>query len=138
MVFSHYLLLGTAEQLLGLSKLGLAAAYPTLTKSFNCRAAMPSHRCQLDSSPPRQGTCYHDARAVPALARTGVFAELTTTTTVVGSCKRAVDRRPDWQETAWPQSRARPVLGRAPGWMGADRRMGLPMTVNCVRAEGVA
>jgi hypothetical protein len=99
---------------------------------------MPSHRCQLDSSPPRHGTCYH-AHAVPALARTGVFVELTTTTTTtVGSCNHVVDRWPDWQETAWPQSRARPVLRRAPSWMSADRRMGPLVTVNCVQAEGMS
>jgi phosphatidylinositol-3-phosphatase len=34
-LFNHYSLLGTAEQLLGLSKLGLATAYPTMTKSFD-------------------------------------------------------------------------------------------------------
>jgi hypothetical protein len=35
MLSNHYSLLGTAEQLLGLSKLGLATAYPTMTKPFN-------------------------------------------------------------------------------------------------------
>jgi hypothetical protein len=34
-LFNHYSLLGTAEQLLGVSKLGLAGAYPTMTKPFN-------------------------------------------------------------------------------------------------------
>jgi phosphatidylinositol-3-phosphatase len=34
-LFNHYSLLGTAEQLLGLPRLGLAAAYPTMTKAFN-------------------------------------------------------------------------------------------------------
>jgi len=34
-LFNHYSLLGTAEQLLGLSKLGLATAYPTMTKPFD-------------------------------------------------------------------------------------------------------
>ena len=34
-LFNHYSLLATAEQLLGLPKLGLAAAYPTMTKAFN-------------------------------------------------------------------------------------------------------
>ena len=34
-LFNHYSLLGTAEQLLGLPELGLAAAYPTMTKAFN-------------------------------------------------------------------------------------------------------
>ena len=33
--FNHYSLLGTAEQLLRLSKLGQAASSPTLTKAFN-------------------------------------------------------------------------------------------------------
>jgi len=34
-LFNHYSLLATAEQLLGLSKLGLAASAPTMTKAFN-------------------------------------------------------------------------------------------------------
>jgi len=34
-LFSHYSLLGTAEQLLGLSKLGQAASATTMTKAFN-------------------------------------------------------------------------------------------------------
>jgi len=34
-LFNHYSLLGTAEQLLGLPKLGLASAYPTLTSAFH-------------------------------------------------------------------------------------------------------
>jgi phospholipase C len=34
-LFSHYCLLGTAEQLLGLPRLGLAASYPTMTAAFN-------------------------------------------------------------------------------------------------------
>ena len=34
-LFNHYSLLGTAEQLLGLSKLGLAANYPTMVSAFN-------------------------------------------------------------------------------------------------------
>jgi acid phosphatase len=34
-LFNHYSLLGTAEQLLGLPKLGLAATAPTLTSAFN-------------------------------------------------------------------------------------------------------
>jgi hypothetical protein len=34
-LFNHYSLLGTAGQLLGLSRLGLAASYPTMTKAFN-------------------------------------------------------------------------------------------------------
>jgi phosphatidylinositol-3-phosphatase len=34
-LFNHYSLLGTAEQLLGLSKLGLAASSTTMTKAFN-------------------------------------------------------------------------------------------------------
>ena len=34
-LFNHYSLLGTAEQLLGLPKLGLAAAYPTMTAAFH-------------------------------------------------------------------------------------------------------
>jgi hypothetical protein len=34
-VFSHYSLFGTAEPVFGLSNLGLAAAYPTMTKPFN-------------------------------------------------------------------------------------------------------
>lgn len=34
-LFNHYSLLGTAEQLLGLPKLGLASQYPTLTSAFN-------------------------------------------------------------------------------------------------------
>jgi phosphatidylinositol-3-phosphatase len=34
-LFNHYSLLATAEQLLGLPELGLAAAYPTMTKAFN-------------------------------------------------------------------------------------------------------
>jgi phosphatidylinositol-3-phosphatase len=34
-LFNHYSLLGTAEQLLGLSKLGLASSSPTMTKAFN-------------------------------------------------------------------------------------------------------
>ncbi len=34
-LFNHYSLLGTAEQLLHLSKLGLAASFPTMTKAFN-------------------------------------------------------------------------------------------------------
>ena len=33
--FNHYSLLGTAEQLLHLSKLGQAASNPTMTKAFN-------------------------------------------------------------------------------------------------------
>jgi hypothetical protein len=33
--FNHYSLLGTAEQLLHLSKLGQAASSPTMTKAFN-------------------------------------------------------------------------------------------------------
>lgn len=33
-LFNHYSLLGTAEQLLGLPKLGLAASYPTMTGAF--------------------------------------------------------------------------------------------------------
>ena len=33
--FNHYSLLGTAEQLLRLSKLGQAASSPTLTRAFN-------------------------------------------------------------------------------------------------------
>jgi hypothetical protein len=33
--FNHYSLLGTAEQLLRLSKLGQAASSPTMTKAFN-------------------------------------------------------------------------------------------------------
>ena len=35
MLLKQYLLLGAADQLLGLSKLGLATAYPTMTKPFN-------------------------------------------------------------------------------------------------------
>jgi hypothetical protein len=34
-LFNHYSLLGTAEQLLGLPKLGLASSFPTLTSAFN-------------------------------------------------------------------------------------------------------
>ena len=34
-LFNHYSLLGTAEQLLGLPKLGLASSFPTMTKAFN-------------------------------------------------------------------------------------------------------
>ena len=34
-LFNHYSMLATAEQLLGLPKLGLAASYPTMTKAFN-------------------------------------------------------------------------------------------------------
>ncbi|HEY6311302.1 MAG TPA: alkaline phosphatase family protein [Streptosporangiaceae bacterium] len=34
-LFNHYSLLATAEQLLGLPKLGLAAAYPPMTKAFD-------------------------------------------------------------------------------------------------------
>jgi phosphatidylinositol-3-phosphatase len=34
-LFNHYSLLGTAEQLLGLPELGLAASYPTMTSAFN-------------------------------------------------------------------------------------------------------
>lgn len=34
-LFNHYSLLGTAEQLLGLPKLGLASSYPTMTTAFN-------------------------------------------------------------------------------------------------------
>ena len=34
-LFNHYALLGTAEQLLGLPKLGMAASSPTMTKAFN-------------------------------------------------------------------------------------------------------
>jgi len=34
-LFNHYSLLGTAEELLGLPKLGLAATSPTLTSAFN-------------------------------------------------------------------------------------------------------
>ena len=34
-LFNHYSLLGTAEQLLGLPALGLAASYPTMTTAFN-------------------------------------------------------------------------------------------------------
>jgi phosphatidylinositol-3-phosphatase len=34
-LFNHYSLLGTAEQLLGLRKLGLAASYPTMISPFN-------------------------------------------------------------------------------------------------------
>jgi hypothetical protein len=34
-LFNHYSLLGTAEQLLGLSKLGLAASSATMIKAFN-------------------------------------------------------------------------------------------------------
>jgi len=34
-LFNHYSLLGTAEQLLGLPKLGMAASSPTMTKAFN-------------------------------------------------------------------------------------------------------
>jgi hypothetical protein len=37
---------------------------------------MPSHQCQLDSAPPRPGSCHH-VRAFPTPARTGVFVELT-------------------------------------------------------------
>jgi hypothetical protein len=75
-LFNHYSLLGTAEQLLGLSKLGLATAHPTMTNPSTCRAAMPSHQCQLDSAPPRPGTCHH-VRAFPTLASSGVFVEVT-------------------------------------------------------------
>ena len=34
-LFNHYSLLGTAQELLGLPKLGLAATSPTLTSAFN-------------------------------------------------------------------------------------------------------
>jgi phospholipase C len=34
-LFNHYSLLGTAEQLLGLPRLGQAASYPTMTKAFH-------------------------------------------------------------------------------------------------------
>lgn len=34
-LFNHYFLLATAEQLLGLPGLGLAAAYPAMTTAFN-------------------------------------------------------------------------------------------------------
>jgi len=34
-LFNHYSLLATAEQLLKLSKLGLAASNPTMTGAFN-------------------------------------------------------------------------------------------------------
>jgi hypothetical protein len=34
-LFNHYSLLGTAEQILGLPKLGQAAANPTMTRAFN-------------------------------------------------------------------------------------------------------
>jgi hypothetical protein len=34
-LFNHYSLLGTAEQLLGLPKLGLATSNTTMTKAFN-------------------------------------------------------------------------------------------------------
>jgi len=34
-LFNHYSLLGTAEQLLGLSKLGQAASATTMTRAFN-------------------------------------------------------------------------------------------------------
>jgi hypothetical protein len=34
-LFNHYSLVGTAEQLLGLPKLGLASSFPTLTKAFH-------------------------------------------------------------------------------------------------------
>ena len=34
-LFNHYSLLGTAEQLLKLSKLGLASSATTMTKAFN-------------------------------------------------------------------------------------------------------
>jgi hypothetical protein len=34
-LFNHYSLLGTAEQLLHLSKLGQAASYPTMVSAFN-------------------------------------------------------------------------------------------------------
>src|SRR5260370_25241595 len=34
-LFSHYSLLGTAEQLLGLPALSLASSYPTMTAAFN-------------------------------------------------------------------------------------------------------
>jgi hypothetical protein len=33
-LFNHYSLLGTAEQLLGLPKLGRAASFPTLMSAF--------------------------------------------------------------------------------------------------------
>ena len=33
-LFNHYSLLGTAEQLLGLPTLGLAASFPTMTSAF--------------------------------------------------------------------------------------------------------
>jgi hypothetical protein len=33
-LFNHYSLLGTAEQLLGLPRLGQAAAFPTMTSAF--------------------------------------------------------------------------------------------------------
>ena len=35
LLFNHYSLLGTAEQLLGLPKLGLAASYATMVSAFN-------------------------------------------------------------------------------------------------------
>ncbi len=34
MLFNHYSLLGTAGQLLGLARLGLAASYPAMTGAF--------------------------------------------------------------------------------------------------------
>jgi phospholipase C len=34
-LFNHYSLLGTAEQLLGLPKLGLASSFPTVTSAFH-------------------------------------------------------------------------------------------------------
>jgi hypothetical protein len=34
-LFNHYSQLATAEQLLGLPKLSLAATYPTMTQAFN-------------------------------------------------------------------------------------------------------
>jgi hypothetical protein len=37
---------------------------------------MPSRQCQLDSAPPRPGTCHH-MHAFPTVARTSVFVELT-------------------------------------------------------------
>jgi hypothetical protein len=34
-LFNHYSLLGTAEELLGLPKLGLATSFPTMSSAFN-------------------------------------------------------------------------------------------------------
>jgi hypothetical protein len=34
-LFNHYSLLGTAEQLLGLPRLGQASSYPTMTAAFH-------------------------------------------------------------------------------------------------------